>query len=760
MSAWLCIYFLPSASALGLRATNAFLNHPQVPVTVDEHGILRPLPLDYEERKTEHILQPFIEAAPIACEYAGSELPDCYDAVPVESMKHMWLRRVVMMFLILSVALWSISNEFFVNTLTTIIAKDFGEQALEVLHSLFSEVTVLGFIALLTGVLIRSGELHLFSDWIFGSGPILDHEHKDMRDNWHQTSVEDEGTGDIRDGRHLSELTVLFEDIHIILFLIMLALIGVAALNLRQVSQITHEWSHAEDLVTKHGEEDALHIINSLEQSPQIGWYRRAKMGRYLKYLSYRHEFMWPSYMNRPENVDPETFPFSDYLRYCAGTAVVENVEVPIWMYAVNSFIALLLRPFFGFTGVNVVVFLVIVPYILCGGFGLLIWHLRRIEYWVAVDLAAGNEDASWVDGTQPRGRRFAVDAAKVPRTVQKAEPASLARSVRHVVNATLTPTPFERLFMFQRRGRRFLAVASRMLLFWVAVYMAVLVENIRVFPYTWARYCWCIPLIAAPLVYLLFELYPLATFLRILVTTTEYSPSRAAINHIGQSQVNYIHDAKVELVKVLKREMMRELVEDAATNGCERLAGEYHQLPERTRHFVDKSYYTFDSDNSGYLDAQELVRCLNSLKLTGDVDLTEQEIRTTDYVRAPHEEWFQILAKDRQRITHAQFKVLIWALISAGDLVLEEGEVLVALKRVHPEKTTVSASSFFRIAVALTKLPPTWPILGKDLLREAFLLRHDTNAEMPVDYEAPIEDAARLVINIDHELCTQRGVD
>ena len=50
-------------------------------------------------------------------------------------------------------------------------------------------------------------------------------------------------------------------------------------------------------------------------------------------------------------------------------------------------------------------------------------------------------------------------------------------------------------------------------------------------------------------------------TFLRILVTTTEFSPNKEAIRHIEETQAAYIHKAKLELVNVLKREAMRQKV-------------------------------------------------------------------------------------------------------------------------------------------------------------------------------------------------------
>jgi len=354
-----CLLQTRLRSKAGDRTLDA--NHPPVPVKVDDDGLMHPLPLDYEEKRHEHVLVPFVEVDEL-CEYATYEMPRCVNYEPTVSYDHMVTRRYAMLFMIFAIAIWSMTNELVVNSITAYTAKNGGEQALEVLHALFSEVTVLGFIALLSGIFIRSGRLHSLSEWLFGDGPKHPHAEHEVFGNatvWKNIAqimpgqfAIVEGQLDLRDGRELSELTVLFEDIHIILFLIMLALIAVAAVNLHQVNQITNEWVYADKLVEKHGELSAFQILSTLTQSPMTGWFRGRKLQRHLTYLSYRHEFLWPAFGNSPEGVDPDTFPFGEYLQYCAGMAVVETVEVPIWMYVFNSFFVVLLRPFFSITAV------------------------------------------------------------------------------------------------------------------------------------------------------------------------------------------------------------------------------------------------------------------------------------------------------------------------------------------------------------------------------------------------------------------------
>jgi len=541
----------------------------------------------------------------------------------------------------------------------------------------------------------------------------------------------------------------------------MLALIVVAAVNLHQVKQIVGEWEHAEDLVAKHGQESAFAILTTMVSSPARGWFQRHQLQRHLTYLLFRHEFLHPANGPSPDGVDPETFPFGEYLRFCAGQAVVENVEVPIWMYLFNSLFVLLLRPVFGWVGHKIVILCLVVPWILCGMFALLLWILRDIEHNIAVDMDEGKLLPDRGPIAYPQGRRFAKEAARNPVAVKKAEAKGVMTWLRQTFDGTLTPTPFERQFLFRRNGPRALALASRLPLFWVAVFVAIWLENIRVFPYTWRTNFWSVPCILFPLGYLLFDLYPQVTFLRILVTTTEFSPNKEAIRHIEATQAAYIHKAKLELVNVLKREAMRQKIRDAAKHGTRHLETAYENLPLRTRHFVDKAYYTFDADNNGFLDSRELRRCLNSLKLAGDeLDLSEQEKDDygAEYVRPPSEEWFQILAPDMRGLSQRRFKVLIWALSSFNDMELDEQQVVDSLQKLHPE-STITAPALFRLVVSLTRLPPTAPVLGKSLLRETYLQRHDS-WDLPVGYAAPLPDVARLIVSINHEISHQRGID
>merc|ERR1719281_617508 len=597
-------------------------------------------------------------------------------------------------------------NQLFVNAVTNYTRDKVGDQELEVLHALFSEVTVLGFIALLFGVMIRSGKLHEISDWFFAdSAPVrIPHEGHEVFGNLTYNAMQNVtqtmpgtfaismGSFDIRDGRQLSELTVLFEDIHIILFFIMLALIVVAAVNLHQVKQIVVEWEQSEDLVAKHGQESAFAILTTMVSSPARGWFQRHQLQRHLTYLLFRHEFLHPANGPSPDGVDPDTFPFGEYLRFCAGQAVVENVEVPIWMYLFNSLFVLLLRPVFGWVGHKIVILCLVVPWILCGMFALLLWILRDIEHNIAVDMDEGKLLPDRGPIAYPQGRRFAKEAARNPVAVKKAEAKGVMTWLRQTFDGTLTPTPFERQFLFRRNGPRALALASRLPLFWVAVFVAIWLENIRVFPYTWRMHIWSVPCILFPLGYLLFDLYPQVTFLRL---------------------------------------------------------------------FVDKAYYTFDADNNGFLDAGELRRCLNSLKLAGDeLDLSEQDKEDygAEYVRPPSEEWFQILAPDMRGLSQRRFKVLIWALSSFNDMELDEQQVLDSLQKLHTQ-STITAPALFRLVVSLTRLPPTAPVLGKSLLRETYLQRHDS-WDLPVGYAAPLPDVARLIVSINHEISHQRGID
>merc|ERR1719375_523264 len=129
-------------------------------------------------------------------------------------------------------------------------------------------------------------------------------------------------------------------------------------------------------------------MLHALVNKLETGFWRGFRMRVYMMYISYRQEFLNPSTGVQPDGVDSVSFPFLEYLRRCAGAALVESVEVPLWMYAANGIMVLCVRPLItmGNAGSCDVRFFVIMPYVLIFPMLILAGKLTAIMNQMYVD--------------------------------------------------------------------------------------------------------------------------------------------------------------------------------------------------------------------------------------------------------------------------------------------------------------------------------------------------------------------------------------
>merc|ERR1719460_827090 len=542
-----------------------------------------------------------------------------------------------------------------------------------------------------------------------------------------------------------------------------MTLIALALLNYAQVNLIVKEWEYAEALIQRHAPDDAFRMLNALVSKLETGFGRAFRMRIYMMYISYRKEFLQPSTGVQPDGVDSVSFPFLEYLRSCAGAALVESVEVPLWMYAANGVVVLLLRPFLTLGSSHQtcnVRFFVLCPYMLLFPMIIISAKLTDIMNQMYVD---PNKLLGLAEEGDAAGRRFAIAEAAQPREVTKAEAGTFLRMVQQYTHGTLTPTPFERLFWFHRCGIRFLAVVSRLVLFWTSVYVALFILVVIHFPFTWMQNHLAIMFIILPLVFNMFIVFPYVTCCRILVTNTEYSPHRYAIRQLLRESSAEVDQAKQMLVAVFKREKMKGLVlhakQSLANKEIKEPEDKFDLIPERTRHFIEKAYYAFDTNNDGYLNREELRKCLQMLRMSGDLEDVALGLSASGLFRPSSDEWFQILAPDLRGVNHAQFKVLIWALVNTTGLELNKEEVVSAITHVNRGNTKVDADSIQKIVLRLTRLTGGVAELGSTFMQEMYFFKK-LEGMLPAGYEVNVGDFADLIMLWDHEFSTQRGLE
>merc|ERR1719387_676898 len=423
----------------------------------------------------------------------------------------------------------------------------------------------------------------------------------------------------------------------------------------------------------------------------------------------------------------------------------------------------LCVRPLFGTGSLGTcdVRFFLIIPYVLLLPMLILSVKLSRIIDAMSVD---PNKLLGIAEEGDAAGRRFAINAAQSPPTkVKKATADNLLRALQQYTHGTLTPTPFERLFWFHRCGIRFLAVVSRLVLFWTSVYIALFILVLIHFPFTWMENRAAVALIMLPLVFNMFVVFPYVTCARILVTNTEYSPNRYAIRQLLRESAAEVTEAKQMLVAVFKREKMKGLVlhskQSLANKEIKELEDKFDLIPERTRHFIEKAYYSFDTNNDGYMNRDELHACLLTLRMNGDLEDVALGLSASGLFRPASDEWFQILAPDLRGVNHSQFKVLIWALVNTTGLELNKEEVVNAITHVNRGNTKVDADSIQKIVLRLTRLTRGVAELGSTFMQEMYFFKK-LEGMLPAGYEVNVGDFADLIMLWDHEFSTQRGLE
>merc|ERR1719389_1468787 len=123
------------------------------------------------DRDSDILLVPFVEVLD-QCLYAPRETQECVDFERHgPSLNHAITRRYVFMVVVLTIAMWSLGNSVSLDAIGRIMNIDKDEDNREVLNAVVSEVTVLGFIALLSGIASRSNFLNDLSPAVFGETP-------------------------------------------------------------------------------------------------------------------------------------------------------------------------------------------------------------------------------------------------------------------------------------------------------------------------------------------------------------------------------------------------------------------------------------------------------------------------------------------------------------------------------------------------------------------------------------------------------------
>jgi len=609
------------------------------------------------------------------CLFASTEHPSCVKkgVVPenVINHEHYERRRDMVLLLIVVVVLLSIGFDKCHESLIEMFSEKGERHLVRMVEALMKELTVLGFISLMGSMFIRSGNIGKWSLQWFGHPPDevapVHHEHKTRGH---------ESLHDVRAGHCISELTVLFEDIHLLIFCIMISLISVAASNMLFLNVLTNNWSDAENVVKASKGKIILAIAHLVEAHKEAStstqgriFLRSRNYERQIIYLIHKSEFLHPAGAHPHHNVSIESFSFYEYLKYCCGEAVTAHMEIPSWIYCICLVFLVMLRPLFGQQGSDAVA-------LQCGASAILALTflvIYRKLLWIERQLVPKAEKIH--NKTEYSSLHMDHDALVDLKPVNKLEVITYKNFVwiRMLLFGTCSPSPHEQLFWFHRKGPDFINNSLRLLSFILAIFLGEWLNHMISFPYTWSNHVWSIPLIlvmcGAALV-----LYQNCTIKSVTITSTELTPRHDVINHINQKRLQERQKYHKDLLDNIKIQAVQRNVFVTVSSGHEDWIRRYNKLPRGVQRRIHKTWKAFDQDGSGSIERMELEQCLRSLG---------------KYVEEGSDAWLRALnAGDVDAgLSEHQFRVMMVSMHEAQHAALRKDDaiaVLAGLTRHH----------------------------------------------------------------------------
>lgn len=605
------------------------------------------------------------------CLFASTQHPSCIKrGVALENVinhGHYERRRHMVLLMIVVVVVLSIGFDKCHETLMEKAEENGEEHLVRMVKALMKELTVLGFISLLGCMFIRSGRIGKWSVDYFGHPP------EEVANSHSEHDTRHAALHDVRAGHCVSELTVLFEDIHLFIFCVMLSLIFVSALNMVFLYIRTKAWREAEATVRVCHNKD-LEAIEKLAKAHREAvrannLVSASNYDRQIKYLIHKSEFLHPSGTHPHHNVNKESFSFFEYLKHCIAEAVTEQMEIPTWIYGICLVLLLMIRPLFSWQGRAVVlVFLVFITIL-----AVILWVIFRKLVWIQRQLVPGAEKIS--NKRNYKHSNMDHDALLDLKPVNRLEVKSYRRFIhlRMMLYGTCSPSPHEQLFWFHRRGPLFMNNLLRLLSFILAIFLGEWLSHMIKFRYTWQNDVWSIPIILL-MSGIALVMAQDCIIKSVAVTSTEISPRQDVISHINHKRNNERQRYHKELLDYIKIQAVQRNVFVTLSSGHKDWIRRYGNLPQEVQRRIHKTWNAFDADKSGSIDRIELDQCLHSLGKQGRVD-----------------EWLKALNADEygEGLSRQQFNVMMVAMHEAQHAPLRKPDAIAVLAGMTLRKTT-----------------------------------------------------------------------
>jgi len=509
-----------------------------------------------------------------------------------------------------------------------------------VLQAMFGELTVLGFIALYAYFMLRLGVLSWLSVLVYGDSEHLIH---------------------------------LFEDIHFMLFFVMILFLVEAVILVKASLKAESHWMRVEALISEYRREGdsqasfaplvaqllVTYKAGKADERPRLLWsYREAEAREELRYALIRDRFITPAGGPVAQASLPPDFEFSGYLRREMSRTVASTLHVTTatWLVVIAYLFVIIECPIalmkFGQIGVNV-------SHVIGLGWGLwLLCYLFQAKLDSIVELLTPRHPLL-------KGPPHSMDEeAPTQRLLQHADgaPFEELRPLEHC-------SKHEQLFWRGRDGPKFLLFLMRILMLLSAVSIALIWTWLTTKPEdTYLLLLGILPVldvvISAPQYYL-----PAA----VLASSVEQLKKAASIQETIQEMKTEKSLKMLKMLQTLSSQARRAQKLNASELKRPRGAAKPRELDADQEAELLEAFNLFDKDSSGYIDRDELSELMQTLGATlNETELNNMytEMDLLGDGKIEFKEFAQAMAQDpNEQLSTVEMATVIFSMLDkSGD--------------------------------------------------------------------------------------------
>lgn len=503
----------------------------------------------------------------LRCMFASHETPMCVGMLtPYVDHPHFQARHTVMVVVLCIVVLAMLFCHTIYDKMIDLLQEHVGHYSVKLAYAMFKEIMMLGIIALSLSVLIRSGFLATWSKQIFEG----DHPPEGGQGPW----------DDIRGGHWVSELTIIFEDIHMIIFFSCLSLACITVMNLLSMQGTLRLFRHAEEALTINRGSVGITMADLLVRHDAIdgNYFMQLRYWEQICYLTYREGFTSPPTGSPARGVRSENFSFLGYIESCCGQAVVDQVQTPLWCYLLTMAGINFVHPLLTLRGWPAVCAFVAISAMLAAGSALIAVRLAWIQRMLVPstrDIRTKCCPRQRSEYDEPTG--FMLERIDM-KLVEDIKPYKKLRVAKYHQQSTYKtwlmgterPSRREQLFWLQRNGPTCVTMTLRLISAGVSASIGATSYHIWSFPFTWCTHFWALFLIIF-LYGVTFYASQASLMMIVMIASTEMQPRLDVIDLVNATNRRLAQEKNLALAMALKRMAVKRSLRQDADSGFTR---------------------------------------------------------------------------------------------------------------------------------------------------------------------------------------------